>query len=549
MDAYYRVPRQKGASADWREGSMGEMVPFDARPAGARRLRAAVPRERKADMAKMAIRPLNTARRRTLLIDLNNFSVFPTLAIGLLVASLRNSGFEARVLCPLAYGVIAAERERRETILDHLARRVHHTTWAPLRAGRDAARSVRAWWNGRIDPRVLRETARALDDRPDVVLLSAYLQHYRLVVEICALAKARGIPVVLGGPFFNVAGTAEAWRAIPGLTAIVGGESDLTVTRVVEAVCAGEDLLAFDGVLLPDGRRSRPAPPLRGLDRIPIPDFTDFPWHLYKFRVVPVMTGRGCQWNRCAFCSDIVSASGRTFRTRPVAQVMNELREQSQRHNTKNFLFIDLKLNSNPAMFRGIIEEIQRTVHGAEWVGTVHVDQRADNGLSRRDLRAAVAAGMRRISFGLESGSQRLLDAMDKGCRVEANSEFIRHAHEAGLSIRATMFKGYPGETVEDLELTETFLRQHAPYLDRVRYNDFSIHEDTPIYNRVVAEPAAYPRMRIRAYDHRNGRASHVNDAISERAYRKVNARILDIVYSINRRPVKRTAHAFDGLM
>ena len=152
---------------------MGEMVPFDARPAGARRLRAAVPRERKADMAKMAIRPLNTARRRTLLIDLNNFSVFPTLAIGLLVASLRNSGFEARVLCPLAYGVIAAERERRETILDHLARRVHHTTWAPLRAGRDAARSVRAWWNGRIDPRVLRETARALDDRPDVVLLSA----------------------------------------------------------------------------------------------------------------------------------------------------------------------------------------------------------------------------------------------------------------------------------------------------------------------------------------------------------------------------------------
>ncbi len=368
-------------------------------------------------------------------------------------------------------------------------------------------------------------------------------------MEICALAKARGIPVVLGGPFFNVAGTAEAWRAIPGLTAIVGGESDLTVARVVEAACSGGDLLSFDGVLLPDGRRSRQAAPLRGLDRIPIPDFTDFPWHLYKFRVVPVMTGRGCQWNKCAFCSDIVSASGRTFRTRPVAQVLNELREQSQRHNTKNFLFIDLKLNSNPAMFRGIIEDIQRHVRGAEWVGTVHVDQRPDNGLSRRDLRAAVGAGMRRISFGLESGSQRLLDAMDKGCRVEANSEFIRHAHEAGLSVRATMFKGYPGETVEDLELTEKFLREHAPYLDRVRYNDFSIHEDTPIYNRVVENPDAYPQMRVRSYDHLNGRAIHQNDAITHRAYRKVNARILDIVYSINRRQVKRAAHAFDGLM
>lgn len=520
-----------------------------ARRQGARRPRAAVRYERKADMAEAAIRPLNTVRRRTLIVDLNNFSVFPTLAIGLLVATLRNSGFEARVLCPLAYGVIAAERERRETILDHAARRLHHTTWAPLRATRDEARRLRQWWNNRTDPRVLSETARALADRPDVLLLSAYLQHYKTVVEICRIAKDLGIPVVLGGPFFNVAGTAEAWREIPGLTAIVGGESDLTVARVVEAVCAGEDLLSFDGVFLPDGRRSRPAAPLRGLDRLPIPDFTDFPWHLYKFRVVPVMTGRGCQWNKCAFCSDIVSASGRTFRTRPVAQVMNELREQAHRHNTKNFLFLDLKLNSNPAMLRGIVEEIQRTVHGAEWIGTVHVDQRPDNGLSRRELREAVNAGMRRVSFGLESGSQRLLDAMDKGCHVEANSAFIRHAHEAGLSVRVTMFKGYPGETVEDLEQTEAFLTAHAPYLDRVRYNDFSIHEDTPIYNSVVENPAAYPDMRVRHYDHRNGRALHQNDAITHRAYRRVNKRILDIVYAINRRPVRRTAHAFDGLM
>ncbi|TPE45760.1 B12-binding domain-containing radical SAM protein [Amaricoccus solimangrovi] len=514
-----------------------------------RRPRSAMRYERKSDMAAAAIRPLNSARRRTLIVDLNNFSVFPTLAIGLLVATLRNSGFEARVLCPLAYGVVAATRERRETILDHAARRLHHATWTPLRATRDAARDLRQWWKGRADPRVLRETARALDDRPDVVLLSAYLQHYNTVIEICRMAQARGIPVVLGGPYFNVAGTAEAWRNIPGLTAIVGGESDLTVARVVEAVCDGGDLLAFDGVLLPDGRRSRPAAPLRGLERIPIPDFTDFPWHLYKFRVVPVMTGRGCQWNRCAFCSDIVSASGRTFRTRPIAAVLNELREQSLRHNTKNFLFIDLKLNSNPAMFRGIIEEIQRYVQGAEWVGTVHVDHRPDNGLSRPELRAAVAAGMRRISFGLESGSQRLLDAMDKGCQVEENSRFLRHAHEAGLSVRATMFKGYPGETVEDLELTEKFLREHAPYLDRVRYNDFSIHEDTPIYTRVAENAEAYPRLRVRSYDHRNGRALYWNEAITDRAYRKVNARILDIVHSINRRPVRRAAQAFDGLM
>ena len=156
---------------------------------------------------------------------------------------------------------------------------------------------------------------------------------------------------------------------------------------------------------------------------------------------------------------------------------------------------------------------------------------------------------MRRISFGLESGSQRLLDAMKKGASVEAYSEFIRHAYEAGLSVRCTMFKGYPGETAEDLNLTADFLEAHAPYLDRIRYNDFSIHEGTAIYADLRDHPETFPSMRIRDYDHRNGRALYDNEAIIGLAYRRANARVMRIVHSINRKFVRHAAHAFDGLM
>ncbi len=103
------------------------------------------------------------------------------------------------------------------------------------------------------------------------------------------------------------------------------------------------------------------------------------------------MTGRGCQWDKCVFCSDVVSVSGRTFRTRSVDSVLLEMQEQARRHNTASFLFLDLKLNSYPDMIRGIADGIGRYVQGAEWIGTVHVDRRRDNGLSRRDLQAAVA--------------------------------------------------------------------------------------------------------------------------------------------------------------
>jgi radical SAM superfamily enzyme YgiQ (UPF0313 family) len=354
--------------------------------------------------------------------------------------------------------------------------------------------------------------------------------------------------LVLGGPVFNMQSTSEAWRLLPGLTAIIGAESDLVLPQILQAVRSNSDLLVFDGVLLPDGRRSRPALPLRDLDEIPIPDFSDFPWDKYRVRVVPVMAGRGCQWNRCTFCSDIASASGRTFRTRSVESVLNELATQAKRYQTTNFMFLDLKLNSYPSMFRGIVENIQSYVPGAQWIGTVHVDQRHDNGLSPADLRTAVAAGMRRVSFGLESGSQRMLDLMDKGSSVRGNSEFIHNAHEAGLSVRCTMFKGYPGETAEDLELTADFLEKHTRLIDRIRYNDFSIHEDSIIYADLLKNPAAFSPLTITERDERNGRLHYVNKATGT-AYRRANARVLRAVYAINKRPVRLSAQAFDGLM
>lgn len=483
-----------------------------------------------------------TGPLRVLLVDLNNFASFPTLAVGLLVATLRNAGHRVEVLCPLAHDVPGTVRERRENYADHLARRLHLSAWRPLEAIRNAAREGRDRWLERPHPGVLRETARALAERPDVILLSAYLQHYRTVAEIGRAAAREGVPMLLGGPMFNLGGVAEAWRSVPGLTALVGAESDLTVAAVTEAAVSGGDLLAFDGVTLPDGRRSRVAPPLRDLGSIPVPDFTDFPWDRYPARIVPIMTGRGCQWNRCAFCSDVVSTNGRSFRTRSVESVMLEIAEQARRHGTSNFLFIDLKLNSNPRMLRGVTESIQRAAPGAQWLGTVHVDGRSDNGLSRAELRAAVAAGMRRVSFGLESGSQRLLDAMDKGSTVEGNAVFIRNAHEAGLSVRCTMFRGYPGEDAEDMARTAAFLEAHEPYLDRVRFNEFTIYEGTPVH---AAQGGG--ERPLAGFAPRTGRAW--GEGRGDRAYRRALNRALGAVYRINRKKVRRTARAFDGLM
>lgn len=487
--------------------------------------------------------------KRILLVDLNNFASFPTLAVGLLVAALRNAGHSVDLLVPLAYDVPAAAREKPDRLRHHWMRKLHLSSTRGLVAGRNAARAAFYWYHRRPHRTVVREVGRALDQRPDILLLSAYLQHHATVVELCRLAKARGIPVLLGGPAFNLKGTTQAWRTIPGLTAIYGGEADLLAPTLVSAMVDGEDLTRFPGITLSDGRGTAAAPPLRELNRSPVPDFTDFPWDRYPVRIIPLMTGRGCQWARCLFCSDVVSANGRTFRTRSVESVLNEMREQSKRCATTNFLFLDLKLNSNPHLLRGLVENIQTAVPGAQWIGTVHVDLRPDNGLSRNELRAAARAGMRRISFGLESGSQHVLDLMDKGSSVEANEAFIRNASDAGISVRCTMFQGFPGETHDDLLRTADFLTRNGRFIDRVRFNDFSILEDTPIWQRLMTTPDAYSGLTVGRIDKRHARTTYDYKPSQDLSYRRARARVLEAVYAINRRPLRDEARMFDGLM
>lgn len=344
---------------------------------------------------------LGSQSRRILIVDLNRFTSFPTLAVGILVAALRSRGNEVRVICPLALDIPAAEREGREWLWDHLHRRVRLSDYPVVRWLRDRARPPREWLAHRPRQVVLRAVERALADGADAILLSAYLDHYHTVEGIGRLAASRGVPVLVGGPMFNLTGVAETWRKLPGLAAIAGGEVERFLPELVEAICSGAKLDSFPGLTLPNGATTPPAPPLRQLDENLFPDFDDFPWDRYPHRIVPVLTGRGCQWDKCSFCSDVLSASGRTFRTRSVENVLLELQTQSERYGTSNFIFLDLKLNSNPAMLRGLAEGARKYVRNAQWVGTVHVDLRRDNGLSRRDLFLAAAGGMRRVSFGL----------------------------------------------------------------------------------------------------------------------------------------------------
>lgn len=489
---------------------------------------------------------------RILIVDLNNFARYPTVAVGLLTAILRDADLPVEVVSPLAFGVTSVPREPRAAAWGLVESRFRHSTAMSRNRLVQRARSA---WVGRQHPALggaihdmLRTLEANLDPGRDVVLISAYLMYYDVCREIAHICERRGIPVIVGGSYFYQPEVAAEWTKIPGVAAIVGGEVEPYLVDIVRAAFEAKPLDAFPGVWV-DGRATVPAPPLLRLDELPFPDYRDFPWHRYPNRIVPMVTGRGCGWGVCSFCSDVTSTAGRSFRSRGAENVLEELELQSRRHETDLFVFTDLKLNSDAAVWNALLSGTRSRVPSARWIGALHVTGNRPDGVSLAELRAARRAGMVRLTTGLESGSQRMLDEMRKGTDLDTTLRFLADAATAGLSVRVTMILGHPGERPSDVEASAAFLEESADRIERVALNRFALVTGSRLHRSLEREPAAFADLGALRPNHRQALLDHQFAPAREPAYRRAVRRLLGAVHRINRRPIREAASEFEGVM
>ncbi|WP_419810470.1 B12-binding domain-containing radical SAM protein [Bacterioplanoides sp.] len=494
---------------------------------------------------------LVTKNSNILLIDLNNEAPFPTLAIGYLITPLKAAGYHVDVFSPLAYASKLLPRDVQETWKNYAAQRIRH-----------AASPMIEWANGLIYDTVAKYRFRAtkqfkqavdktiIKDKVDAILISAYLQYREMTEVICARAKQQGIPVLLGGPFFNVKNVSEQWLNIDGVTAIFGGEPEFVLTDLVDDLLNERDLSLHHGIFTrANFSYAQAAPPLAMTNELPIPDLDFFKWDNHPHRIVPLMTGRGCGWGKCLFCSDVTTSSTRGYRSRPTEAVLQEIQTQANRYNCKNFVFFDSKLNSDLEMWYTLIDKMQDVVSGATWVATVHVDGKGENGLDRDTLQRAFDSGLRRIGFGLETGSQKLNNRMLKGTKVERMGQFIKDASDIGISIRSSMMLGYPGETHEDIEQTIAFITEHFEYLDRLHLSKFKAIPSTAFETRYNKKPSKYPSISNMTWDNTFARADYKFTPPRKNQYRKAKRELIRLIHEINKKPLLDSAQQFNGIM
>lgn len=284
---------------------------------------------------------------------------------------------------------------------------------------------------------------------------------------MCRMAKERNCAVIVCGS--DATDHASAYFA-HGADFVLIGEGEITLGELLDHL-TGRASTSFNricGLAWPDDHggemRTTPRPVIQDLDAQPFPawDLVDVAqyqkiWQQrHGYFSMNMVTTRGCPYH-CNWCAKPIW--GQRYNVRSPENVVAELKWLKETFHPDHIWFADDILGLKPGWlqrFADLVEEKNARVPFKSL-------NRADLLLRAGDIEALKSAGCQNVWIGAESGSQKILDAMEKGTRVEQIYEVTRRLHTAGIQVGFFLQFGYPGETREDIELTMEMIRDCQP--------------------------------------------------------------------------------------
>ena len=295
-----------------------------------------------------------------------------------------------------------------------------------------------------------------------------------------AMARQRGCTVIVCG--------ADATDHVAeylgrGANYVLLGEGEATLLELIDRLSGHTDIpletilgLAYlpndSNVLSTDGLREgadRPVinlrrPDIRDLDSLPFPAWDLIDVSRYKaiwqehhgYFSMNMVTTRGCPFH-CNWCAKPIW--GQRYNVRSPENVARELKWLKDTYAPDHIWFMDDILGLKP----GWLERFAGLVEADKTITPFKCLNRADLLLRAGEIEALRRAGCNMVWIGAESGSQKVLDAMDKGTRVEQIGESARRLHGAGIRVGFFLQFGYPGETMADIRKTMKMVREIRP--------------------------------------------------------------------------------------
>ena len=319
--------------------------------------------------------------------------------------------------------------------------------------------------------------------KPNIVGITSITLTYNSALKIAKIAKEvhPNCVTVLGGPHVTV-WDENALSECPSADIVVRQEGEYTLLELVQKLEAGKPI---DDVLGTTCRKDgkivkNPARPLiENLDDLPFP--ARHLWPLEELRkmedIFYLTTSRGCTaW--CDFCA-AVRMFGRRYRMRSPESIVDELEYLNKTFNATKFTFCDDAFTIDQPRIEELCKEIKARNLKIVWNCGTRVDK-----VTKELLITMKDAGCVSVWFGVESGSQEVLDVMHKGISTSQTITAIGWVRELGLTPVPNVLLGYPGETKESAWQTIKFVQKVSPN-NLAFYNIATPLPGTPMYDLV----------------------------------------------------------------
>lgn len=295
---------------------------------------------------------------------------------------------------------------------------------------------------------------------------SSYLMSSYLAKRI--KEKNNSVLIIFGGP--GVSRNMSGRKVISNdknIDCVVEGEGEVTLLEIAGKIKSGEMLEGCPGTLFRRGDKvvdGGERELIKNLDSLPIPDFSDFDFSMYRepFQI-PIASSRGCI-NRCIYCDE--RAFWKRFRARSGESLFQEVSSQIKNHpHVFFFEFHDSLINGN-------IKELEKFCDTVI-AGRIEIKWSAQ-AVIRKEMTYDYFVKLRKsgcvnLSYGLESASSLLMARVGKAFARDADVErIIRDSYRAGVCSNLNFMFGLPGETDDEFNKTLNFLARNKKYITSV---------------------------------------------------------------------------------
>lgn len=329
-----------------------------------------------------------------------------------------------------------------------------------------------------------------LEEKPDLIGIYTNLMTKINVVKLLSFIKNQSqlchTKVVLGGP--EVRHHKENFLNA-GADIIVFGEGEITMLEIVQFYddktaknlqeIKGIAYLAKDQSMVVNAEQTL----IRNLDELPFPNRKKIDQEKYfnawkenhGYSTITLSTMRGCPYG-CNWCSRAVY--GKSYRRRSPQKVVEEIIQLQQHYAFDKIWFVDDVFTVSHKWLRAFVECIKQKNVNAPY----EIITRADR-MNEEVIQLLKASGCFRVWIGAESGSQTILDAMNRMVKVEKVAKMVKLSQKYGLEAGTFIMLGYPGETEKDIQETLNYLRDTNP--DHFTLTVAYPIKGTPLYTEV----------------------------------------------------------------